>query len=322
MKMSSRPKRSPQNRYWQKMAKSAIAADRILRALESFQSTSARALLDQANEEEAGIWSQIFIGSNFLTNLLLYHPDWFEQLKPSLLKHPRQEQGLQREALALLSPALDRADYAGALAQMRLFKQKEMLRIGARDLAHLGPLPEITLELSNLADVCLRGVYEVCRRQLEGKLGVPSYRDERGKLHRSGFCVLGLGKLGGRELNYSSDVDLLMVYREEGDTVKDLAADSQGKGLSNHKFFEKLAEELMDALRRPTDHGFLFRVDMRLRPEGPTGPVVRSLSSYEHYYAQSGQPWERMMLIKARFIAGDRAVASDFGEVIQPFRYP
>ena len=299
-----------------------MAADRIIRALDSFKPTSAHALLEQANEEEAAIWSQIFIGSNFLTSLLLHHPDWFEQLQPSLLKHPRREQGLQREVHAFLSPALDRSDYAGALEQMRLFKQKEMLRIGARDLAHLGSLPEITLELSNLADVCLRGAYDVCRRQLEAKLGIPAYRDGRGKLHRSGFCVLGLGKLGGQELNYSSDVDLLMVYREEGATTRDLTLAGGDKGLSNHKFFQKLAEELIAALRRPTEHGFLFRVDMRLRPEGPTGPVVRSLSSYEHYYAQSGQPWERMMLIKARLIAGERALASDFGEVIQPFRYP
>ena len=135
--------------------------------------------------------------------------------------------------------------------------------------------------------------------------------------------MLGLGKLGGQELNYSSDVDLIMLYQEEGFLfpVRPRKSDS-GKGMSNHQFFIRFAKELLTEIARPTDDGMLFRVDMRLRPEGESGPLARSLASYENYYAQWGQIWERMMLIKARVVAGSEELGAEFLETIQSFRYP
>src|SRR5262249_7285374 len=137
--------------------------------------------------------------------------------------------------------------------------------------------------------------------------------------------VLGLGKLGGQELNYSSDVDVIFVYAEEGTVFREpprAATPAPEHGMSNHQFFKRLAESVIAEVTRAAPEGVLFRIDLRLRPEGDAGPLVRSLASYENYYAQWGQTWERMMLIKARGVAGDAALAAEFLEMVHPFRYP
>jgi glutamate-ammonia-ligase adenylyltransferase len=133
-----------------------------------------------------------------------------------------------------------------------------------------------------------------------------------------------MGKLGGQELNYSSDVDVLFVYSDEGEVFKEPPAKKKMPRavMSNHQFFSKLAETFIAEILRPTAEGFLFRIDLRLRPEGDAGPLCRSLESYENYYSQWGQTWERMMLIKARHVAGDETLAAEFLEMIQPFRFP
>ena len=129
-------------------------------------------------------------------------------------------------------------------------------------------------------------------------------------------CVLGMGKLGGQELNYSSDVDVLFVYSEEGSVFKEPPGNGKAPRpvLTNHQFFNRLAEAFIAEVSRMTPEGALYRIDLRLRPEGDAGPLSRSLASYENYYAQWGQTWERMMLIKARGVAGDATLAAEFLE--------
>jgi len=257
--------------------------------------------------------------------LLLAHPDWTtEVLAPERLQFPRQEQGLRREVNAWLTPALQSRDYAGALARLRQFKQREMLRIAARDLARLGDAPEITREISNVADVCLAALLDLCRKQMVERFGEPFHQDAEGRWQRTEFAVIGLGKLGGQELNYSSDVDVIFVYSDEGAVFKETPRTTApaGQGLSNHAFFKRLAEAFIAEITQAAPDGFLFRIDLRLRPEGDAGPLVRSLPSYENYYAQWGQSWERMMLIKARCVAGDISLGAEFTEMVQPFRYP
>ena len=136
--------------------------------------------------------------------------------------------------------------------------------------------------------------------------------------------MLGLGKLGGQELNYSSDVDVLLVYGEDGQVFKQPPgqAKSQSPVMPNHQFFNRLAEALIAEVTRVTPDGSLYRMDLRLRPDGGRGPLCRSLAGYENYYEQWGQTWERMMLIKARRVAGDEGLAHEFWEMIQPFRFP
>src|SRR5678816_4132708 len=199
-----------------------------------------------------------------------------------------------------------------------------MLRIAARDLARLSTIAEITREISNVADVCLDSVNQICLQQLSERFGQPYYQDANERWQPAAFCVFGLGKLGGQELNYSSDVDVIFIYSEEGHVFKAPPRKSQqaGKGLTNHQFFKRLAEAFIAEVSRLAPEGILYRIDLRLRPEGDAGPLTRSLTGYENYYAQWGQTWERMMLIKARGVAGAESLAGEFLETVQPFRYP
>jgi len=263
-------------------------------------------------------------GSQASSELLIAHPEWVPGLlDPDALGAPRPLPRLRKDLERLVDARIKRADYAEALAQLRLFKQRETLRIATRDLARPGQASVITRELSDLADVCLDTVYRLCRRQLEDRLGRPWHTDAEGRWRPTTFCILGLGKLGGQELNYSSDVDVLFVYSDEGFVAREAPAGGQpGKGIGNHVYFQRLAEAIVAEVGRLTPEGTLYRIDLRVRPEGDRGPLARSLSSCENYYWQWGQTWERMMLIKARRVAGDAGLAGEFIEMVQPFRYP
>jgi glutamate-ammonia-ligase adenylyltransferase len=286
--------------------------------------TGAGPELEKISAEQAGILAALFSGSQALGNLLAANPDWFAGMEPGRLKYPRREQGVRAEAKGFLEPLLAARDYTGALNQLRHFKQREMLRIAARDLARLGNVSEITREISDVADVCLNGVWQICRQQFVERYGEPWHQDADGRWQRTEFCILGMGKLGGQELNYSSDVDLLFVYSDEGQVFKEPPAKGRTARsiLASHQFFNRLAGAFIAEVSRVTPHGMLYRIDLRLRPEGDTSPLCRSLPGYENYYAQWGQTWERMMLIKARGVAGSAGLAAEFLEMIQPFRFP
>jgi glutamate-ammonia-ligase adenylyltransferase len=289
--------------------------------VEQLQTTTAGAALRKISAEQARVLAALLSGSQAALEVLLAHPEWLAPLlDPGSLLYPRREQGLRREAEQLLK----REEYDAALGRLRQFKQREMLRIAARDLARLGNVFEITGELSDLADVCLQAVHRLCQQQLIRRFGRPFHLDTQEHWRETKFCVIGLGKLGGQELNYSSDVDVVFVYSEEGNVFGSPPrhGEQTGKGLSNHAFFVRLAEMMVAEISRLTSDGVLYRIDLRLRPEGKMGPLARSLASYENYYAQWGQTWERMMLIKARPAAGDAQLGGEFLEMVQPFRYP
>ncbi len=314
---------------WQKAIKACADPQRVRMVLEKLGSTSAARVLDAADEPLARILAALFSGSQAMSDLLVARPQWLEArlFDPENLAHPRQKQGQHREVRSWLKPALEAGDYASAFAQLRQFKQREMLRIAARDLGRLSNATEITQEITNVADLCLETVFQICWRQLTTRFGTPYHQDADGDWQQTGFAVIGLGKLGGQDLNYSSDIDVVFVYTEEGAAFKKPPAKSDksgdgGSGMGSHQFFTRLAEAFIAEIARMTPDGFLFRIDLRLRPEGQSGPLARSLASYENYYAQWGQTWERMMLIKARGVAGDGSLASEFIEMIQPFRYP
>ena len=310
--------------FWKKAAQTSADPSRAAHFFETFAATATAPRLEKLSAHQLRVLAGVLGGSQFLGDLLVAHPDWLSVLDLERIEHPRSLQGLQREIEKWLELKLANSDYAGALAALRQFKQREMLRIGARDLARLGNVVDITREISDVADVCLNVVLRICWRELTGRHGLPYQQAENGRWQPTGFCTLGLGKLGGQELNYSSDVDLLFVYGDEGQVFRELPGKARQSRsvMSNHQFFCKLAEMFVTEVTRNTEGGFLFRVDLRLRPEGNTGPLARSLDSCENYYAQWGQTWERMMLIKARYVAGDKSVAAEFLEMIQPFRYP
>ncbi len=315
-----------QRLVWPKAIQSSADPQRAGRFLEQLKATGGvTGFLNRASPEQARVLAALFGGSQALSELVVARPDWLQVcLVAENLQHPRQKQGLERDLEGSLKPLLKDGNNSAAMTAVREFKQREMLRIAARDLARLANAAEITLEISNVADLCLETVYGLCRRQLAPRFGQPYHLVPENNWQKTEFAILGMGKLGGQELNYSSDVDLLFVYSEEGHLFKELPRTSSvaGKGLANFQFFKRLAEMFIHEVSRLTPEGTLFRIDMRLRPEGPTAPLARSLGSYENYYAQWGQTWERMMLIKARRVAGDELLASEFLEMVQPFRYP
>ena len=312
----------------QTLAKAMVACADPPRAgagLARLRESGAASILKQPTAEQARILASLLAGSQLAGELLAAHPEWLGPLlEPGALQHPRREQGLRREIEQWLKPALDRDGIEPAFVKLREFKQREMLRIAARDLARLGPTLEITREISDVADACLDAVFRLCLQPLVRRLGRPFHPAADGRWQPTQFCVLGLGKLGGQELNYSSDVDVIFLYSEEGHVFKTRPRhrEQTGQSMASHVFFTRLAERMIAEATRLTPQGALFRVDLRLRPEGPAGPLVRSLGSFETFYAQWGQTWERLMLIKARPVAGDAALGAEFLEMIQPFRYP
>src|SRR6185437_5520421 len=277
------------DRVWQRAIEPSADPPRAKHGFERLKDTRAAAELKKASPEQARILAALFSGSEVLGESLLKHPEWLPQaLDAKLLLCPRQDRGLRREVNAWLKPFLDSRDHSAALAALRLFKQREMLRIAARDLARLGDVTEITLEISDVADICLDVVHQICRREFAGRFGEPYHLDAGERWRPTEFCVLGMGKLGGRELNYSSDVDLIFVYTEEGHVFKEPPTSAQqiGKGLTNHQFFKRLIEAFVAEVTRLATEGALFRIDLRLRPEGDAGPIARSLDGYENYYSQ------------------------------------
>ncbi|MCX8107634.1 MAG: hypothetical protein N3G20_02395 [Verrucomicrobiae bacterium] len=310
---------------WREAIAASADPERAAKQLELLRQAGATEMLKSASPDAAAVIAALLAGSQALGEMLMAHPDWLAGLlNLNELKVARSAKQFQRATEQLLSAPLKSRDYADALARLRLFKQQEIIRIAARDLARLATFVQITRELSDLADACLDAVFHVCWRQLTEKFGQPFHQDVNGRWHPTSFCILALGKLGGQELNYSSDVDLMFVYAEEGVVFRQKPAGPElsGRGISNHQFFRHLVEAFVSEVGRLTPEGMLYRVDLRLRPEGKTGPLARSLEGYENYYWEYGQPWERLMLTKARFIAGDPDLANDFMEIIQPFRYP
>src|SRR5437867_5468605 len=207
------------------------------------------------------------------------------------------------EMLQELHPVAGESIVSQDFAGMRCWKRREMTRVAVRELANGAPLEETTGELSQIAEMWSRRVLEHWDTEIRKRHGSPTAE----------FVILALGKLGGGELNHSSDVDLLFVYDEEGQLTP---------RISHHEFFNRLGKKVLETFSTPHPAGSLFRIDLRLRPEGSAGPLARSLESMENYYAGFGETWERLALIKARGVAGSGELAYEFLRQHQPFIYP
>ena len=238
--------------------------------------------------------------------LLIY---WIEQER--ILKYsstPKRLQAVLDQSLALVET------YERRLDALRRFHRREMLRIGARDLFHVASVEETVQSMSRLAEVVIHAAYRLVNEELCKQYGIPLYRGPGMKRRETGFVVLGMGKLGGGELNYSSDVDLIYLYS---------SGDRQTKAakwpISNEMFFQIIAMELTRVLSASTSEGRLFRVDLRLRPEGDVGPLAWSSREAVKYYQRRGRTWERLALLKARPIAGQRSLGQTFLRKIRPF---
>ena len=230
--------------------------------------------------------------SRFLARLLDSQPDIGEALRAEL-QHPWTAQAMRDFLVA------EAADEAALRTGLRRLRARVMARIVARDLAGLADLDEVTETMTALADATVAHAVAVLRAVLVARHGSP--RSEAGEAQE--LIVVGMGKLGGRELNVSSDIDLIFVYPEDGET------DGEGQRLSNFDFFTRLGRQLIGALAEITGDGQVFRVDMRLRPNGDSGPLVASFDMLENYFITQGREWERYAWIKARPLCGTRGDA-------------
>ncbi|WP_435010331.1 bifunctional [glutamate--ammonia ligase]-adenylyl-L-tyrosine phosphorylase/[glutamate--ammonia-ligase] adenylyltransferase [Tundrisphaera lichenicola] len=255
------------------------------------------------NARAAEIAVQLFSTSQFFSELMIRDPSLLDWLRAGAERRDRT--ALTDDLWADLERSA--TDEERRLA-LRRFRLREILRIGYNDIVRDLPLELITLDLSHLADACVEAAYRLARRHAEERHGSAAGRD--GSPAR--FVVLALGKLGGEELNYSSDIDLIFLYDVEGQT-------DGPRPVSNAEFFARLGGEVVRSLSDHTSLGLAYRVDMRLRPEGDQGPLVRSLPSTLGYYQTSGRTWERQALIKCRAIAGDLDLGQDFLQAITPF---
>src|SRR5437588_5559697 len=242
----------------------------------------------------------LFAVSSICANRIVQNPDillWLSQ--PEICQQGRDHVDMANELYRMA----DNDVAVNNFRVLRRWKNKEITRIALRELANAAALEETTAELSQLAEICVREVFAHWNTKLRETFGPPA----------ADFAILALGKLGGRELNHSSDVDLIFLYSEEGEL---------SPRLSYHQWFNRLAEKILETFALRDPEGALFRVDLRLRPEGSAGPLARSLESMENYYAGFGETWERLALIKARGIAGSGELAYEFLRQHQPFIYP
>lgn len=261
-------------------------------------------------------------GSSFLAGTLLENPDeWIEWLSQrDLLDRARDVPAMLADLESMIPQG---ASVETVHSVLRRFHRREMIRIALRDILEAAPLPETAGEISALAEASVRAACRTAWDALSLRHGTPRFQDDFGAWKIGRFAVIGMGKLGGKELNVSSDIDLIFVCSSErGDTTGIIAPDGSISGkIGNHRFFTRVAETVIKLISAPTEDGMVFRVDTRLRPEGEKGDLVSSLRSYEIYYESWGKTWERAALIKARPIAGDESLGEEFLALVRPFVY-
>jgi len=285
---------------------STASAGRLEDLLAGDAADAAQQILSR--DQQTAAWFLATIGgSKYLHGVLLRDPASVRRLflhRGCLVRKTRQAK--EAELRERVKAASHTAELDEAL---RAFKEADCLRIGCRDLAGLAGVSEVMEELSDLAAASIETALDFHWERLVAKHGPPWAGPGKG------FVVLGMGKVSGRELNFSSDVDLMFLRRpEEGQT-------SGSQPISVIRFYETLARAVTQSLSQVTASGFVFRVDLRLRPEGEKGELVPSLANALEYYRHWGRTWERAALMKAVPIAGDRALGAEFTRSLEPFIY-
>ena len=269
----------------------------------------------------------VFGYSSWLGETLIHNPDLFytllrdrnldrthsrEELQESFARMRSLHPSAPREG-APGAPASDATFYTDTAALLARFKRREYIRIMLRDVLGIATLAETTAEISALADGLIEEALREVEAQLQHRFGTPQSIDSQGRVVPARFAVLSLGKLGGNELNYSSDIDLLFLY--------DGGEEPAGAEITNREYFIRMAQQTTELLARHTREGPVFRIDLRLRPQGGEGLPAVPLTHAVHYYSRIAQDWELQAMIKARHSAGDIGLAREFIRAIQPYVY-
>ena len=249
---------------------------------------------------------KVWVGSQYVSDSCIRYPQLLIDLVTSkhlFTAYPQDHYAQQLAQLSVISEA-------DLMQKLRYFRRQEMVRIAWRDLAGWAPLAETLAELSWLADACIQFALAFLYQEACAFRGTPLLSDGSPQQ----IIVLGMGKLGAYELNYSSDIDLIFAYPENGVL-------SDRKATSYSEFFTRLCQRLVKVLDEITVDGFVFRTDIRLRPFGDSGPVIMSFEGMENYYQTQAREWERYAMIKARQVAGDFKAGAQLMAMLNAFVY-
>ncbi len=280
-----------------------LALIHVIRFLEALDNPSTALFEIFKEKRNIKLLSKIFSESIYFSNIIINNPEYFFELIRGDIGRVKTREEMLYEMLSEASK-LDEFDDE-RINIMRKYKNKAVVRIGANDLMGISNLQTTTGEISNLADVCIEFSLLHYKKALNNTHGQPCTDCK--------FAVISMGKLGGFELNYSSDIDIIFVCEGSGTTDK--------TGITYLEYYTLLAKKVSTAVNENSAYGYCFRVDTRLRPEGSKGRLVISLDSYRAYYETRGKTWERQALIKARLSAGDESLGKKFIKLITPFVY-
>ncbi len=287
-------------------------ADKAQERLASFMEACHKAGAEVRLDPDAALSLQkAFVFSEFVFRSALGTPEVLSaMLADGSLWQPHEAAWLESLLCSRLG-SISGPNWRSALdSSLRRFRRSQMMRIAICDLAGRMPLERVLAEVSHVAQACLQLAVEVIMQGLSSRFGSPREAGSRPAVP----VVLGLGKLGGRELNFSSDIDLVFAYSRDGMTCG-------REGMSNEEFFQRFFRGLIQSIGRTGAEGFVFRVDTRLRPFGEVGPLAMSFSRMEDYYQRQGREWERYALIKARPVAGDLEAGGRLLQRLKPFVY-
>ncbi len=245
----------------------------------------------------------IAVNSNYLTDIIIRNPEYFYRiLNPAVLNSKLKEPLFEKEIKLTLQSY---NTFQSKLNALRFIKRKEILLIGTRDILGIAGLQQVIEELSTLAKVITAELFSICYNEILVRNKLQSIKHK--------YCVIALGKLGGNELNYSSDIDLIVFY-------------DKNSQINGKKFYNELLTEaiflFIESASAITGAGYIYRVDLRLRPDGRNAPLCGTLNEYLSYYESRGEDWERQMLIKSRFIAGSKILYKKFSDSLSHFIYP
>ncbi len=286
---------------------------------------AARRFLDQFAEKNPAQKNKLLKNEGLLSDILtlvsfspllattvLQNPNY-----PAWLNRHRAESSIRDKEELLES--LERFSLLNSMVEPQIllarFRRRELLRIFLHDIRRLATIAEITEEISNLADAILEYALRLAKQELDNRYGIPQETDEKQRAKPAGFCVVSLGKLGSKELNYSSDIDLLFLYSADGKT--------SGKGTkgetTNREYFVKLAEFVTKLVGQQAGEGAAYRVDLRLRPHGRIGALALSVKDTIRYYQKDARNWERQVLIRSRASAGEAELYKEFFAAVEDF---
>jgi len=283
-----------------------MALNNLDRFVAALRSPLAFGSLIERDDAALPILLQIFASSQYLGDLLISDPESYELLRVTEGRPVARQQLIDD----ICSDVTRLDDEEAIVTAIRRYKRRETLRIAYGDIIGSQRIETVTEQISYLADAIVEAALQAAHRGVARRWGQPRRPDGR----PARFAVLALGKLGGVELNYSSDIDLMFLYDSDGNT-------DGRRGVSNHEYFDRVARDLVKLLSEPTQWGSPYRVDLRLRPEGARGPMVVSLESALHYYDVLGRTWERQAFVKARPAAGDPELGRAFLKQLEPWIY-